>query len=184
MNRFGVLVFVLFSGFLLSNDKSSWEFYESEDVIDGYWSVVTGIDPKGRTIGFYDSGALYIQNGDNYICADAKGDYDKLKVVFKIDEEQHFYQQFKITDDRSALYYKEWMIKDGYRIQDVESTKDFAIKPRWGNSYSSGLDLKKFANKLKESNQLFLRTYDGCGKEVSMLFDLKGFTKVISNIYE
>ena len=37
-------------------DKSSWRFYEFEDVIDGYWSVVTGTDPLGRTLRFYNNG--------------------------------------------------------------------------------------------------------------------------------
>ena len=180
MKRFGVLVLFLFSGFLLSDDKSAWSFYETEDVIDGYWSVVTGTDPEGRTLRFYNNGHVQLQNGDSYICADAYGDYNKLKVIFKIDEEEHFYQKFGISDDRSALVYKEEYIKGGMEIERKDYTKDL-IKKSWGNR---GLDLNKFINKLKPSNKLFVRTKDGCGNKVSMLFDLKGFTKAISNIYE
>ena len=179
MNRFGVLVFVLFSGFLLSDDKSSWRFYESDDVIDGYWSVVTGTDPEGRTLRFYDSGALQLQNGDSYICADTS-DYNKLKVIFKIDQEEHFYQKFALSNDRSALVYREESINNGLQIERKDYTKDL-MKKSWGNR---GLDLNKFVNKLKPSNKLFVRTKDGCGNVVSMLFDLKGFTKEISKIYE
>ena len=91
MKRFGVLVLFLFSGFLLSDDKSSWSFYESNDVIDGYWSVVTGRDPEGRTLRFYDSGTLQLKNGDSYICADAKENYKRLKVIFKIDGEKSIF---------------------------------------------------------------------------------------------
>ena len=180
MNRFGALVFVLFSGFLLSDDKSSWRFYESDDVIDGYWSVVTGTDPEGRTLRFYNNGHVQLQNGDSYICADAYGDYNKLKVIFKIDQEEHFYQKFGISDDRSALIYREESIKGGMQIERKDYTKDL-MKKSWGNR---GLDLNKFINKLKPSNKLFVRTKDGCGNVVSMLFDLKGFTKEISKIYK
>ena len=180
MKSFSVLIFVLFSVSLFSEDKSSWTFYESDDVIDGYWSVVTGTDLLGRELAFYGDGRLVVRNGDGYICADAYGDYNKLKVIFKIDEEEHFYQKFGISDDRSVLVYKEEYIKGGMQIERKDYTK-YLIKKSWGNR---GLDLKKFVNKLKPSGELFIRTQDGCGNVVSMLFDLKGFTKAISNIYE
>ena len=48
-------------------DKSSWTFYESDDVIDGYWSVVTGTDLLGRELAFYSDGRLVVRNGDGYI---------------------------------------------------------------------------------------------------------------------
>tara|TARA_B100000989_G_scaffold133209_1_gene98956 strand:+ start:56 stop:610 length:555 start_codon:yes stop_codon:yes gene_type:complete len=184
VKRFGVSVFVLFSSFLLSEDESQWSFYESDDPIDGYWSVVSGEDDKGRALRFFDSGALLLENGDGYICPDTYEEYKKLKVIFKIDDEDHFYQKFAISDGRDALVFRESYIKEGYRIEKKDSTKDLATKSTWGSNFASGLDLKKFTNKLKTSNKLFIRTRDGCGSEVSILLDLKGFTKAISNIYE
>ena len=123
---------------------------------------------------------LQLKNGDSYICSDTYGDYNRLKVIFKIDGEEHFYQKFGISDDRSALIFREESIKNGMQIERKDYTKDL-MKKSWGNR---GLDLKKFVNKLKPSDELFIRTQDGCGNVVSMLFDLKGFTKAISNIYE
>ena len=182
--KFGVLALFLFSGLLFSKDESRWGFYESDDPIDGKWSVVSGVDRKGRALRFFDSGTLQLENGDSYICPDAYGDYDKLKVTFKIDDEDHFYQQFSHTKSRDKLVFREEYIKNGYRIEKKDSTKDLATKATWGSNFASGLDLKKFISKLKTSNQLFIRTVDGCGNEVSILLDLKGFTKSISKIYE
>ena len=179
-----LLILALFVGSSFAEEKSSWNFSEYTDVIDGDWSVVTGYDFKNRSLHFYDNGAVQIRNGDSYICADSYGDYDKLKVIFKIDDEEHFYQKFVLSESRSALIFKESYIRGGLEIERKDSTKGFSTKPKWGNSFTSGLDLKKFINKLKLSKELFIRTNDGCGKEVSMLFDLQGFDEAISNIYE
>ena len=179
-----ILILALFVGSSFAEDESSWKFYESEDPIDGNWSIVYSADTKSKgRLKFYNSGVMEIENGDSYICADGRGKYNKIKVILKIDDEEHFYQDFKLNKKHSSLFYFDRLINEFFEIERKDYVKQFAVKPKWGNSYKSALIVEKFVYKLKQSEKLFIRTNDGCGNRVDMNFNLSGFGKEIVRIY-
>ena len=47
---------------------------------------------------------------------------------------------------------------------------------------NKGFDLKKLAARLKEADKLFIRTIDGCGKQIDLNFDMNGFAEQITKI--
>ena len=105
----------------------------------------------------------------------------KISVYFKIDSDPHFEHDMAISINNKLLIYRESLRGSGVTFKKMNDyTRTLSNKGPY--FINKGFDLKKLAARLKEAEKLFIRTIDGCGKQIDLNFDMNGFAEQITKI--
>ncbi len=159
---------------------ASWQYQENNDPIDGKTLLVFSESMNSQGGLAFMSDSINLINGDNYICPSYAGSTE-ISVYFKIDSDPHFEHDMAISSNNKLLIYRESLRGNGVTFKKMNDyTRTLSNKGPY--FINKGFDLKKLAARLKEAEKLFIRTIDGCGKQIDLNFDMNGFAEQITKI--
>lgn len=178
MNKHLLLILLGFGSFGVF---ASWQFQENNDPIDGKTLLVFSESMNSQGGLQFRSDSISLYNGDNYICPSYISSPKQISVFFKIDSDPHFEHDMAISANSKWLVYREDLRGSGITFKKMNDyTRTLSNKgPYFVNK---GFDLKKLAARLKKADKLFIRTIDGCGKQIDLNFDMNGFAEQITKI--
>jgi len=160
---------------------ASWKFQENNDPIDGKTLLVSSKSMNSQGGLAFGSDWINLNNGDSYICPTYTGSLSSISVFFKIDNDPHFEHDMAISKNNKWLIYRENFRGSGITFKKMSDyTRTLSNKGAY--FINKGFDLKKLAARLKEADKLFIRTIDGCGKQIDLNFDMNGFAEQITKI--
>jgi len=180
---------VVVSGNVYANDKevlpqNNWSYLVESDPINGRVEGVVYENKKNQRMIFWKE-SLSIRNGDGYICR-CTNCYEVqqgfIYGIFKIDNNASFGLDIHPYKGDHLNLLNGYMSK--YQSLGIRYNRE-AIKDISDGKLLGGrkLNLKKFANKLKNSKKLLIRTIDGCKTQTDVNIDLNGFSEAIDKLF-